>query len=378
MRMLNKLLAGGAVLATVTALTAGPALADPPHGVNPAPGSVVSAGANTQEYLSDALSAGWDSKNPKKTQIYSWDALDPAGVDNNIAFKQGCAKFLRPNGASPAITALSTDAGGTTKGHPCLDFARSSRAPKSTDPTNLSFVAFALDSVSYASLADGSNAPHDLTSKDLQEIYTCSVTNWDKFKGGKNAPIRPLLAQSGAGTVTFFLNAIGVTTPGPCVNEPATLEENEGVNPIFKGKDAADEIIPYSDGLWVAQEYHSAKCLNSSCTPVKDVVCKPKGSQNKYGCDLNGVLGLNNINGTSPLKGKALNLPASAAKGGYTDAFVRSLYDVVRGTKTVPKYLDQFLGAKGWYCANPTLIKDYGFLPATVKGFPACGSITAG
>jgi phosphate transport system substrate-binding protein len=379
MRMLNKLLAGGAVLAAVTALSAGPALADPPHGVTPAPGSVVSTGAGTTQYLSDALSATWDSKFPHKTQIYSWDALNPEGLDNNIAFKSGCTKFLRPNGSSPAVAALSAGAGGTTKGHPCMDFARSSRAPKSTDPTNLTFIGQALDNVTYASLAKGSNAPHNLTISQLNKIYTCAVTNWDQV-GGKNAPIKPLLAQAGAGTVSFFLAAIGVNTPGPCVTEPGTLEENEGVNPIFKNN--KDAIIPFSAGDWVAQAYHSAKCLNTSCTLTGGVTCKPKGTQNKYGCDLNGVLGLNDINGTSAIKGTGsktvLNPPASAAKGGFNNLFVRSLYDVVRGTKSVPKYLVPFLGPKGWYCANPTLIKDYGFEPATVRGFSACGSITAG
>jgi ABC-type phosphate transport system substrate-binding protein len=374
MRMLNKLIAGGAVLAAVTALAAGPALADPPPGKTPAPSSVVSAGSNTTQYLSDALSAAWDSKNPKKTQLYSWDALDPEGTDNNIAFKSGCTKVLRPNGSSPAVAELAADAGGTTKGHPCLDFARSSRAPKATDPTDLSFIGLGLDNVTYASLASGSNAPKNLTTAQLHNIYTCSVTNWDQV-GGKNAPIKPLLAQSGSGTVSFFLAAIDVTTPGPCVSEPATLEENEGVNPVFKGN--KDEIIPFSAGLWAAQEYHSAKCLNTSCTLQGGVICKPKGSDNKYGCDLNGVLGLNDINGTAPVKNKALNPPATSVKGGFTNTFVRNLYDVVRGTKKIPTYLTQFLGPKGWFCTNPTIFKDYGFEPS-VKGFASCGSITAG
>jgi len=375
MRMLNKLIAGGAVLATATALAAGPALADPPKGVTPAPGSVVSAGAGTTQYLSDALSATWDAKNPHKTQIYSWDALDPEGTDNNIAFKSGCAKVLRPNGASPGITELATNAGGTTKGHPCLDFARSSRAPKATDPTDLSFIGLGLDNVTYASLASGSNAPKNLTTTQLHNIYTCAVTNWDQV-GGKNAPVKPLLAQAGAGTVSFFLAAIDVTTPGPCVSEPATLEENQGVSSVFKGN--KDEIIPFSVGYWLAQAYHSAKCLNTACTFVGGVTCKPKGTQNQYGCDLNGVLGLNDINGTNPVKGKVLNGPSTAVKGGFSAAFVRTLSDVVRGTKSIPTYLQQFLGPKGWYCTNPALIKDYGFEPATVKGFPSCGSITAG
>jgi ABC-type phosphate transport system substrate-binding protein len=374
MRMLNKLIAGGAVLAAVTALSAGPALADPPHGVTPAPSSVVSAGANTTQYLSDALSAAWDTKYPHKTQIYSWDALDPEGTDNDIAFKSGCPKFLRPNGSSPAIAAVAGGDAATTKGHPCLDFARSSRAPKATDPTNISFIGLGLDNVTYASLASGSNAPKNLTTTQLHNIYTCSVTNWDQV-GGKNAPIKPLLAQSGSGTVSFFLAAISVTSPGPCVSEPATLEENEGVDPIFKNN--KDAIIPFSAGLWAAQAYHSAKCLKTSCTLDGGVICKPKGTNNKYGCDLNGVLALNDINGTAPIKNKALNPPASAVKGGFSNAFVRNLYDVVRGVKKIPSYLTQFLGPKGWFCSNPTVFKDYGFEPS-VKGFATCGSITAG
>jgi ABC-type phosphate transport system substrate-binding protein len=368
MRMRNKLLAGAAVVATATALSAGVALADPPAGVVPAPGSVVSVGSNTTQYLSDALSATWDKANPKGTQIYSWDALDASGVDNNIVTKKGCAAILRPNGSGPGITALGDNIKdpSDTKDY-CIDFARSSRARKSTDPTDTTFVPLAQDIVTYASVS-GSNAPANLTTADLTKIYLCEVTNW-KQVGGKSAPIKPLLAQSGSGTVSFFLTAIGVTTPGTCVDQPATLEENEGVNPIFTGKDAKDEIIPFSAGDWVAQAYHSAKCLNSGCTANKaGVVCKPntKKGQNAFGCDLDGVLKLNDINGTSPTTGSGAKTVLNPK---FSVSFIRTLSDVVRGT-SIPGYLAEFLGTKGWYCKNPALVKDYGFLLD-----PACGTI---
>jgi ABC-type phosphate transport system substrate-binding protein len=361
MRMRDKLLAGTAVLATVTALSAGTALADPPAHTVPAPGSVVSVGAQATQFLTDALDTGWNKANPKKTQIYGWDALNAEGNDTNIDTKKGCAPILRPNGSSPGIVALGDNIKDpANKKDYCVDIARSSRARKSSDPASTSFVPLAEDSVTYASVK-GSNAPANLTTHDLTLIYTCSVTNWDAFKGGKNAPIKPLLAQSGAGTVTFFLDAIGVTTPGKCVSQPATLEENEGTNPVFSNKVAKDEIIPFSAGDWVAQAYHSAKCLKTSCTPTKGVTCKPTKSTNAFGCDLNGVLVLNDINGTAPVKNKVLN-PAFSA------AFDRLLYDVVRGSK-IPAYLTQFLGPKGWFCKNTALIKDYGFLTSA-----ACGS----
>jgi ABC-type phosphate transport system substrate-binding protein len=367
MRMLSKLLAGTAAVAAVTALSAGTALADPPHGVEPAPSSVVSVGAQTQQNLFDALSVNWNKANPKKTQLYTWDALDSAGVDNNIATKKGCAKILRPNGASPGIAELAANA--KTGSHYCIDFARSSRAEKSTDPTGLSFIPFAFDSVTYASLAKGSNAPADLTTKDLTEIYTCTATKWSQVGGKSKATIHPLLAQSGAGTVTFFLAAIGVTTPGKCVSEPNTLEENQGVSSVFKGKNAANEIIPFSTGDWIAQAYHSGKCLNTSCTAVKGVTCKPKKGQNAFGCDDNGVLKLNDINGTAPVSGTGAK---AILNSHFSATFIRTLYNVVRTAKTkdsIPAYLEQFLGAKGLVCKNSSLTKDYGFLPD-----PACGS----
>ena len=168
--------------------------------------------------------------------------------------------------------------------------------------------------------------------------------------------------------MSFFLAAIGVNALGTCVDEPTTLEENEGVDPIFTGPNAANEIIPFSTGDWIAQGFHSAACLNKSCTPVKGVTCKPKKGQNTFGCDFNGVLKLNKINGKSPTTGKGVNTVLNA---GFTAAFIRTLFNVVRTAKTkdgIPAYLEQFVGAKGLFCTNKTLTKDYGFLPTASCG----------
>jgi ABC-type phosphate transport system substrate-binding protein len=369
MRMRYKLVTGLAALATVTTLTAGPALADPPKGVTPAPSSVVSVGSETTQFLSDALSAKWDGANPKKTQLYAWDALDAEGTDNNIATKQGCVPIVRPNGSSPGITALAANIKDpTSKSHYCIDFARSSRAEKPTDPPGLTFVPWAFDAVTYASLTKGSNAPANLTTKDLTEIYSCTATTWNEVGGTSHDTIHPLLAQAGSGTVSFFLAAIGVTTPGSCVDEPATLEENEGNNSIFTGPNAKNEIIPFSVGLWIAQQFHSAKCLTKTCTAVKGVICKPKTGENKYGCDLNGVLGLNSINKTKPTTGSGAKTTINPH---FSVAFIRTLFNVVRTAKTkdaIPSYLEQFLGHKGLFCTNTPLVENYGFLPD-----PGCG-----
>jgi hypothetical protein len=78
------------------------------------------------------------------------------------------------------------------------------------------------------------------------------------------------------------------------------------------------------------------------------------------------VLGLNDINGTSPTAGTGAKTVLNPK---FSLAFIRVLSDVVRGTK-IPAYLEQFLGPKGWFCANTKLIKDYGFLTD-----PACGTL---
>jgi ABC-type phosphate transport system substrate-binding protein len=408
MRKFVQLFAAAAGAVTVAAMVMAPAMADP---INPNTGAsvtpracdIVGVGSNTIEFLDDQLSVNYNKTllatiakkkenqatscaKQSKPFFYSWDALQNAAAttSGNIKFKTGCTAEPRPNGSSAGIAALADHEGGTTSGHPCLDYARSSRPPKSTDPTDTSFIALAQDNVTYASISKGSNAPTNLTIADLHAIYTCSATTWKSVGGKSSATIKPLLPQAGSGTLAFFEAAINVTTPGPCVDQPATLEENEGINKIFTGTNAANEIIPFSAGKWASQEYHSAACFYSTCPTDKTGVfikCKKAAKgQNAFGCNVNGVLKLNDVNGTDPLKGKALNPPATDAKGGYTDTLVRTLFHVVLKTKGIPTYLEPFFGPKGFFCskAEQATINDYGFETANLKGFPACGSVTAG
>jgi len=353
MRMPIKIATALAVACVValTGLSAGPALARPAPAARsvPAPGSVVAVGDATTQFLADQLAATWDAGHRGKTQI---DSVSSTGTAK-IVTKQGCRPIPRPNGSAPGIRALVANVRDpVSKKNFCVDFARVTRSRAPTDPSNVVFVPLALDNVTYAT-APKSNAPRNLTTHDLAEIYTCTVTNWDKFKGGRNAPIKALLPQAGSGTAAFFQAVIGVSTPPHCVSQPASLEENEGTNSVFTGKSAADEIIPFSSGVWVAQAYHSALCGK-----------KPTATQNTFGCDANGKLQLNDINGTSPVADKALSLT-------FTRDFIRTLFDVVRTAHTadtIPSYLEPFLGQKGLFCTNPAVIRDYGFVPT-----PACG-----
>jgi ABC-type phosphate transport system substrate-binding protein len=394
MRMFNKVITGAAVAAAAITLAAGVAVADPPTGLTPSAGSVVGGGSNTTEYLLDQLALNYDTANPHKTQIYSFDAFQgnvPTKVPT-VTLKKGCAAIPRTdiNGSSNGIANLELNTPDGTTGDFCQDFARSSRGPKSTDPTDITFVALALDNVTYASLAKGSNVPGSLTTAQLHAIYTCSVTRrgfkantWGALlgkkakKGSANVHIAPYLPQAGSGTLSFWEKEIGISVSGPgkCVTEPATLEENEGINPVYSSKNAKNILIPFSAGKWLAQAYHSPACKTKSCSTFKNqaifILCKtPRKGQNMFGCDVNGKLGLNDIQGRSPTSGKG-----SRSVLNTRFPYQRTLYDVVRGTDSIPAYLATYFGSKGAFCSRKyaSVISAYGFLPD-----PKCGTLTPG
>jgi hypothetical protein len=364
-----RLAAGSASAVAVVVLAAAPALSDPAAGVRPRPADVVGVGSGTTEYLMDQLAARYDGAHPTGPRIYSYDA--PAGSSTTgprITPKSGCRPISRPDGDAAGIEALANGAGGSTGGHPCLDFARSWGGAVPDNLTHVSFVPLALDNVTYASISHGSNAPPNLTAADLTKIYSCAVTRWNQVGGTSDATIRPLLPQLNSGSVAFsFLSAIDLLSPGSCVSSPATLTENEGVSPSFTGPGAANEIVPFSAGRWLAQAYRSPACFYQSCRASQGGVlirCKtPARGQNAFGCDVNGDLKLNDINGLSAITGSGRGTVLNPR---FAPAFVRTLYDVVRGTDRIPAYLQPFFGPKGAFCskAYQSVIIDYGFEPA--------------
>jgi ABC-type phosphate transport system substrate-binding protein len=389
MRMLRSLVVGGAAAATVVALTAAPALADPPGGTTPALTSAVGVGANTTQYLFDQFSASWNKTHAKGTELWSWDATNPAtgAIGDEIVTKKGCTSIARPDGGGAGKTALeaNTTVPGNSKYY-CIDYARTASARSSTDPACTSggvcYVSLAGDAVTWTdrnTASGGTDAPKSLTQAQLVSIFECKDTNW-KQVGGTSAPIQAYLPQTSAATRTFWLTALGngtAITPGACVSDlpttqdpGGTLEENQGNSSIFNSPEA---IFIYSIGDYVAQEYHSATCTNAHCTG--NPPCTPTASQDTYGCNFTGYLGLGEIKSIKPLT--ATKVPA--INPSFPIQFQRSLYDVVRydpkTTDHIPGgesgspgalNLEQFFAASGYFCTNATskaAIKDYGFLP---------------
>jgi ABC-type phosphate transport system substrate-binding protein len=379
MRTLNKLITAGAAVATVTAMAVGPALADPPKGVTPKATDVVGVGSDTTEFLLDQLSFDYNRTHSSGAKLYSWDALNPktGAMGDSITVKSHCTAIPRPDGSSAGITTLDTNAKTSDGKHFCEDFARSSRGRAGSDPAKgkggILFVALGKDAVTYATNT-GSNAPTNLTTAQLAAIYSCTATKWTDVGGTSTDTIDAQLPQTSSGTRAFFLKAIGVPIPGNCVNSSA--EENEGVDPALQG---ADVIFPYSIGKYIAEVFHSAKCLNATCTGSP--ACKPTKTQNKFGCDTHGTMVLRSINGTKPTTGTGTS---TVINSHFSASFVRTIYDVVRWASTpnnIPKYLQKFFDAKntsgkgpvsGWACSNSIAKQDlinYGFLPT-----PFCGT----
>jgi ABC-type phosphate transport system substrate-binding protein len=392
MRLVSNLLVGCAVLA-LAAASAAPALADPPAGVTPRASDVAGVGSDTIQYLLDQFSNDYNlAHQGASSLLYSWDATNPVTgqAGDAVATKAGCAAIARPDGSSAGVSALEANV--TDPASPadyCIDYAGSSRAPSASDPAcingGLCFIALAGDAVTWASrdaASGGTDAPASLTTAQLRNIYLCKITNWDKV-GGRNAPIRAFLPQTSSGTRTFWLTALGggVTpiNPGHCVSDLRnTLQDNQGVNPALNSPEA---IVPYSVADYLAQVYHDARCLNSSCTGSPP--CAPAGTENLFGCDQHGVLGINEIGGSKPI----LPWPPPVSpcqqctiNSKFTPLYQRTVYAVVRYAPTadnIPPYLEPFFAAStastpGWACSSPQAfndIKAYGFL--RLSGLPA-------
>lgn len=380
MRTLMKLIAGAAVAASATALTVVPAMADPINGsgkaVTPKQTDIVGVGSDTSQNVVDQLMVDYNKSHSTGPRLYSWDALNPkTGLDDNIVTKSTCAPILRPNGSSAGVSALDLNTKSGDGKHFCIDFARSSRGRKSTDPAKgpggILFVALAKDAETYATNAT-TNAPANLTTAQLHAIYTCTATTWNQVGGTSTATIDPQIPQIGSGTRAFWETAIGITdaTIGPCVGQ--TAEENEGVNPALQGPNV---IIGYSIGKYIAEKFHSAKCFNTACTAVNGKVCKPAAGQNRFGCDTHGTMVLHKINGLTPTTGTGSSTKLNLK---FAPNFIRTIFDVVRYAKAgdhIPSSLDKIFGSSsrgGWACASATAKNDltnYGFLPT-----PFCGT----
>jgi ABC-type phosphate transport system substrate-binding protein len=354
----------------------------------------VAVGSDTITPLTDQLSSDYDStlaarttcgtKVPAKPYEYSWDAVNPisGAIGDSIPEKADCPNIARPDGSSAGIAQLATF-NKSSSGPLCTNFARSSRARGASDPPfapgGVAFVALAGDAVTWSHPAVNTAAPATLTPAQLVSIYTCQVTNWNQVGGGNQA-IVPFLPQSGSGTLSFWLTALGNITPGPCVsNVSNTLEENEGINPALNNPGA---IFIFSVGDWIAQSFHAPACtVKATCKANSSgVICKKVPGMDQFWCNISGkgtpqgaeVLG--KISGVAPTTGSGTGTKINPA---FPTTFDRTLFDVVpydpATTDHIPGAsspvgglpLEGIFGHSGFDCTSSTAktdVTNYGFV----------------
>ena len=183
-----------------------------------------------------------------------------------------------PNGSSAGISCLLADKTGQ------VDFARSSRGRKSTDPANLEFWAYAIGAVDWVKFA-GSHAPASLTPTQLKDIMTCHVTtgtvdghtgaagtpiiaNWIDA-GGTSGVIHKYAPQTSSGTYSFTNSNVlnGNTIDTGCVgaaNLTTFLEEHDARGVSLANKAGAIYFFDY--GRWTAQSKQFEADLRNGAT----------------------------------------------------------------------------------------------------------------
>ncbi|MYZ38961.1 MULTISPECIES: hypothetical protein [unclassified Streptomyces] len=301
-----------------------PASADPPP--PPAPyRQLVGVGSDTTQDVGNGLGNAITSPT-----IASYNATGTTPIKTRAV---NCS-IARPNGSSAGIDALRADlsapAGSTTKG--CIDFARSSRGPSdTTTSTRLTFVPFAKDAVTVAVRSDSLlNDGVGFTTAQLTDIYNCVPAALTKTYSTPSGPVtitlKPLLPQSGSGTRTFFLEKIGVTTPGSCVN--GTVQEHDGTVLTDPG-----HLAPYSIAQYIAQ--------------TGGVVT-----------DRHGVTVLTRVNGVAPRIAGKLNTAFPYARDVYN---VVPTARLTGGATPDANLISAFETSTSKVCAQTATIEQYGF-----------------
>jgi hypothetical protein len=347
-----------AAIAALTFGAAAPAYADPS-----APKPLVGVGSDTTQDVVGGLA----------TVVSTLGSYDATG-SSTIQTRTGGPTFTRPNGSTAGVQALSASVNNTgTRTFPAtggvsitgqVDFARSSSAPSSSFVgTDLTFIPFARDAVSYA-VSAASDFPRDIALGNagqdsaspapftLRNIYRGAVTS---YVDGELNPvtIRPIIPQAGSGTRSFWLSALGLTEASivgtPTTDIGNTAQEHNGTYVANAG-----DIVPFSIAQYIAQGNHAA---------LPTTVSERRGN-----------IELGNIDTVKPLlltAGGGVELNPSFP----VNRLVFNVVQTSRLTGSVPADVQlqaAFAGTSSSVCAATAQIKQYGF--ATIGSL--CGNTT--
>lgn len=314
-----------------------PASADPASGYRP----FVGVGSDTTQDVLNALAGDVTGTTGITTKVASYNAFGTA----QIKVSSTGPTFDRPAGSGAGVKALSDSETGTPfngvniEGQ--IDFARSSSGP-SASGTDLTYVPFARDAVSYA-YRGAAGKIGKLTTAQLNAVYSANTPvtiNGVKVTG--------VLPQSSSGTRKFFLGAIGVTTVGSTVVQTSSPENDGSI------LTATNQVVPFSSAQWIAQK-------NKVVTDTTGAALLG-APNNKPAATTNATTGL---------------LQPSAAF--YNAApFGRNVYNVVP-TNTIGvtgKAAALFTGDTAAFCGTKAkaIVKKFGFALIAASSATPCGS----
>lgn len=376
-----RLLAVFAAMAMLTVFAASPAMAIP--AANGLRRVVTAAGSDTTQDVMSAILAQQNGSfaangNPgTSTQRDNFVNLTPVPVEPGVRVPGDPSCGLRIytptpaggpevapiNGSTAGRQALAASAGSSSSlNRGCVDIARSSSGPSSSDPATFQYFAFGRDAVSWSAFPGG-QAPSNLSRQNLIDIYSCTITDWSDARlpgdAGSGQIIR-ILPQTGSGTLAFFTGTVLQGAPIPANSaacpliQNAELQENNGdaiaaqVAPGDRGR----VIAPYSVAQFVAQGLGTVSDIRAGIT-------------------------IGNINGIDPVLEGPLRPNAEVINNG---SFVgaRLVYNVL-DTRS-PSYADA-LRAVGFDAAGPSLLcsgarastlTEYGFTPLPLVNGNAC------
>lgn len=300
----------------------------------------VGLGSDTTQDVLNALAGHANGNNfdPVQTssvtgqkQLISFNATNPdTGLTDCIVTKIGGPALDRPNGSSAGRRALSravdgtgfgtANCGGPVNVSGFVDFARSSSGPSSGDTgTDLTYIPFGNDAVSFAYYRAAGNPVDTLTRAELTNLFINGPQTIDGVR------IVPCGIQDGSGTYGFWNR---VTTATEAQEDTATAlcngllgraQENDAVDlkdrgdalAAVAGEADSQVVIGFSAGSFIAKSNGVADPLPPAETGIGNI--DDDGAGNNLG---------------SPVTGTAPNLaPNSSFYANGT--FGRQVYNVL-------------------------------------------------
>jgi len=182
----------------------------------------------------------------------------------------GSATILTRRGGTPIPRPATTKAGiDALFAYPDdVDFARSSTRPVNDAGMyfdTITYLPIARDAVSVVGFRLDSDLI-DFSRQELTALYSCSsagrivasgtgaatamryVSPAAPGRGAVDQALSPILPTGSGDVRAFFLRAIGLSTPGPCVGGSAGTAENDG-----RVVDQAGEVVPFLVSSWISQ-----------------------------------------------------------------------------------------------------------------------------